>query len=128
MSWDTKILFDDVDEHTAETCDLDEIEVMIIEERNKDVAQIETDVANLSETQMIISNIIGNQGKELDEAADRLQKVSVFTSSATDLLEESEKHENARRKRTAISVCFAAGATAIMTGITLLYLKTKNKI
>lgn len=101
----------------------------IIQERNKELQQIEEDLEHMSSAQKLLAKIVSEQGVEIDHSSDNISNASNLTEIANQSLLDGEKYANSIRKRNAIiGIIGGAVVAAVATITTLSVLKTQNKL
>ena len=78
----------------------DNINQIIIEERNREIQEIEREIIDLHEISRSLSLLLGEQGEELDKGLTKLDESVEHTESAKQSLEKSLLYdENGKRLR-----------------------------
>lgn len=93
------------------------VDVMILEERNKDLQDVESEISNLSQTFSDVSSMIYVQGIRIDKIDDALEYSEASLAEGRKKLEEAEKYAMRRRK-----ILAALASTGIALGSGLLAL------
>ena len=92
---------------------LEEVDLQIAADRNKDIQQIHADVEEIQSLTSDISLLVMAQGEDLNQAEDHVTKAADNTRLGAALLEEANDYQDKRRKRTAaiIFTIFTIGAS-----------------
>src|SRR5579885_369989 len=95
----------------------EDLNQLIIKERNKELKQIEQDTSDLAESMQILRNELNKQGDKIDLISANTESSSDASEKGTKDLQKAENHANNSRIWKAIlisgSVLGIAGATAI---------------
>lgn len=77
----------------------DDVDAAIIQDRNAEIRQIETDVICLNEIFRDLAMLVSDQGEQIDVAAKNTEEAVVATEEGVQNLEKAEAHSIAARRR-----------------------------
>ncbi len=112
----------DADEQLTTIADTDQVNEMVIRERNKELRQVEGDVVQLEETFSLLANQVEAQRKLLDTADEEIMIAASEISNGTRSLKEAESYS---RRFWGVIV---GTSTAVVVGLGLFsaYLRSKD--
>lgn len=107
--------YDVEDGDKFDPCLFQSIDIMVIKERNKAVADIEKDITGLSEGFSDLSSMMTSQGTDVDLAESKVEFGAESIKAAQKAVEQSEKYVSRRRR-----ILGTLAGTGVVVGAALL--------
>jgi t-SNARE complex subunit (syntaxin) len=104
-----------------------DIDEKILQERKRDLLQIESDVGDVSEIMTELSKLTNDQGNDLDEASEHMSDAVESMRTATDQLEKAEYYSQRIRNVGVACMAVAAGVVTFVGVYAIVRNKPSNR-
>lgn len=106
-------------QQTFENKSLNDVDMEIMNERNRHISEIERDCNSLNDIQTSMATLVMEQGSDIDNIESTIENSAVNTTEAVDALEQANVHHAKSSKKKWIMGIAGAGVTLVGVGITV---------